>query len=218
MDFAQVQTELNDLPTTFQRPGAPFTQWIDADTAGLYRYTQAADGTVSQASFLNAVYGWLDFWGLLFGIPRNTNESDAKYMARIVYTINTGAGSPNAITMFISFVFGITVTLQENLPTIGYTLVFPPTVTPTQIDTILAAIVCVRPAGVPITNVGMLIGSYLNSVNFIGAPRVTGAYLGGSGGSGGPAIPAATNNSSPLLPDLYLTDPFLNPGLAVPTT
>lgn len=213
MNFEQVQYVLNNLPLTFQREGTPYTQWIDADTAGLFRYTQAADGVTSQAFFPNAQYGWLDFWGLLFGIPRNAGEADQKYFYRISYTINTGAGTPEAITLWIQNIFGISVEVEENFPEAGYSIVFPSTVTLAQVDTILQTLIYVRPAGVPITSVNVTNASiYLDTINYLETSRGEGSYLSAPSGGQSFSISSTTNNSSPLLPDLYLTDPLLNPS------
>lgn len=214
MDFTSIGKILNDLPPTFKRPGIPYTQLIDSLTAAMTRYANGADGTTSQISFLNAQYGWLDFWGLLFGIPRNAEEPDQRYLARIVYTVNTGGGSPEAIRLWLLNVWGITATVVEKFPQVGYQITLPAVLTMEQALIVLQSLIYVRPAGIPFYANFSNDGLYLETVNFLGAPRVTGSYL-----TGGTTIVVSdlkntTNNASPLLPDLYLTDALLNPGLS----
>jgi len=217
MNFAQVQQVLNDLPATFLRQGAPFTQLTDSLTDGEALYTQAADGILAQTGFAIAGAGWLDLWGLLFGVPRESNEADSFYRSRIVFTVTSGNGTALGIQLWILIVWRVQVTVTENLPNLGYTVTFPATVTQAQIQQIMAALGRIRPAGVPITGVFALSGAaVLQTVNFLSAPRVTGAFMSSNSESAplGVSIPAATNNAQPLIPDLYLTDPTLNPSLA----
>lgn len=212
MNFAQVQQILTDLPRTFLRQGPPFTQLIDSLTAGNALWTQAADGILAQTNFGLAQGGWLDFWGLLFGVPRESFEADASYRNRIVFTVTSGNGTVLGIQLWVLIVWKVVAIVTERSP-VGYNIVFPATVTPAQIVQIVASIARVRPAGVPFGIFQQGTGTFLQTINFLNAPRVTGAFL--SGGSGAPQsllIPAATNNAQPLIPDLYLIDPTLNPG------
>lgn len=218
MDFEAVQTQINDLPATFKRLGNPFQQWIDALTAELARNTNASDAVLQQIDlFVNAQFGWLDIWGLLFDIPRLNNEADGPYRARIQYNVLAGAGPPVAIAKWIKAVWRVDVTVVENLPNLGYTIEFPATVSDTFAITILASLVRIRPAGVPITGTSRAgVGLYLNTVNFLDAPNVTGAYLSASGiDQGAPAIGPATNNAQPAMPETFLVDPTINPSLGV---
>ena len=248
MDQEEVLYQLNDLPLTFQRPGAPFTNLIDAIAAALARGTTSDDSTTSQLTFVHARYGWLDVWGELFGVPRNPNEADSRYSSRIQYTVTAGGGPPAAIVAWCLYVWGVAITIAENIggpiswPTflgtdlgqyigtesgqllavslggpaydsVGYTLTFPANLSLGLIQQIINSLARVRPAGVPFQVAQIGAGTFLDTVNYAGgAPRVTGAYL-SSGSEPVPvAIGAGTNNSPPLLPDLYLTDPTLNPA------
>jgi hypothetical protein len=216
MDFTDIQSQLDDLPPTFKRPDQTYRQWVDAWTAGLYRVTLAGDGTSTQLTFANAAYGWLDVWGLLFGIPRRLNEVNPNYAKRIAFEVLAGAGPPAQIALWISIVYNVNVQVVENLPNVGYTLIFPASVNPDDIDGIINSLAYVRPAGVPITAVYQQNrGTFLETINFFDAPSVIGAYLAGGLTQLGFTINASTNNALPLLPDLYLTDPTLNPSLAV---
>jgi hypothetical protein len=213
VDFSLVEAQLNDLPTTFKREGAPYTQWVDAEAAELTRYTSTADEILAQVqNFNNARYGWLDFWGLLFGgIARMLGEADARYAQLISYTVTAGAGPGVAIAKWIQVVWGLTATVTENLPGIGYTISFAESLTDDQIAMVLGSLGRIRPAGVPITaSSSTRVGTYLNTINFAGgAPSMTGAYFGGVVFAGVSGVAASTNNAVPLLPDLYLIDPAL---------
>lgn len=216
MNFQQVQNQLTDLPRTFLRLGTPFTQWMDSITAGLTRYTSAADALIQQiVTFANAKFGWLDTWGLLFGIPRFANEADQNYSPRIPYIVQAGGGPPNAIAYWILNVWKVQVTVTENFPSVGYSITFPSGLTLAQIIQILISIARVRPAGVPITAVLQeSSGLYLDTINFLDyAPSVTGAYLTQASSTPVSGLGSTTNNTQPLLPTLFLTDTTLNPNL-----
>jgi uncharacterized membrane protein len=215
MDFPAVQEQLNDLPPTFTRPNAPYLQLNDAIALALTVYCNAADGTATQLTFGNAQYGWLDVWGLLFGLPRNLNEGDAVYASRIAFQVLAGAGPPGQIENWIQVVYGITATVTENFPAVGYTISFAGAVTTAQATQILAGLAYVRPAGVPITGL-FAIGSGLimNTINFFDAAEVIGGYLTDANEAIVVPLASSTNNAVPLLPTLFLTDPTLNPPTA----
>lgn len=217
MNFSQAQQNLNDLPSTFKRLNAPYTQWVDSLTSAIVRGTSAIDALNNQVTQIsNAQFGWLDIWGLLFGIPRLTGEPDSHYLARIQYEVTAGAGTPCAIVNWIYAVWGISVTLTESFPAVGYSLKFPATLTLAQINIIVNSLVKIRPAGIPFTVQSAAIsspdGPYLTTINFLNAPRTTGAFVGGEGEispSSTLTLNPSTNNSQPLLPDIFLNDPAL---------
>lgn len=212
MDFITVQGQLNDLPNTFKRPDQTYLQLIDSMSALLYRFTQGADGTDTQLAFQNAQYGWLDVWGLLMGIPRMQSEAGANYLARIMFEVLAGAGPPAQIQNWIAVVYQVQATVTENFPSIGYTITFQSTVSAAQAQQIVAGLSYVRPAGVPITGVFIVgVGTVLETVNFLAAASVVGAYLGGGLQPVALALGSTTNNATPIIPTLFLTDPTLNP-------
>lgn len=214
MDYPAVQAVLDDLPTTFKRPDQLYRQLVDLMSNGLYRYTQAADGTSDQMDFFQAQYGWLDVWGQLFGDPRAVNEPDLRYIARIIFEVNAGKGTPLQIVRWIGIVFNVTAQVVENFPDVGYQIIFPATLTSAQIQTIMDGLVYVRPAGVPITGISQAsLGTYLETINFFNAEQVVGAYLSGALVPVAYTLKSSTNNALPTLPDLFLTDPTLNPNL-----
>jgi hypothetical protein len=215
MDFSQVQAILNDLPTTFKRRGTPYTQLIDALTSGLLLFTQGSDGLLAQTNFANARYGWVDVWGAIAAIRRRNDESDFVYKPRIQNMILSPRLSPAAIAMWLLLVEQVNATVTESLPSVGYSVVLPPTLTTQQIQNILNTLAWVRPAGVPFQLGSVTGGSFLATVNYLGgAPRTTGAYLPGNSISVGVTLAASTNNETAILPDLLFTDPLLNPSLA----
>lgn len=215
MDFVQVESVLNDLPPPFKRDDATYSNVIDAITVSLARYTTAGDAITRQLNFTTAQYGWLDLWGLLFGQPRRVNESDVTYIRRVGYTLTAGAGPPVAIANWVFAAWGLTVLIEEDFPNVGWNITFPATVTPEQAQIILNSLVQIRPAGVPFHAFLSNIGTYLDTINYLNAARVTGAYLGGLPTPLALDVADATNNSIPLFPDLLLTDPTLNPSLSV---
>lgn len=213
MDYTTVQAVLNDLPPTFKRRSANYNQLIDAFSFALTIFAQGCDGTTSQVNFSNAQYGWLDVWGLLFGIPRFVDEATEIYAARIAFEVLAGAGPPRQIERWTEVVFHVEANVAENFPDVGYSITFPGSVTNAVITQILAGLAFVRPAGVPITGVfTMSGGTILETINFFNAPEVVGAYLTGGAGAVPVTLAASTNNAQPLLPGLFLTDPALNVG------
>lgn len=211
MQFAAIQAQLNDLPPTFKRTSLNYLQLIDSLSCALSTFAQGADGSTNQLTFGNARFGWLDVWGLVFGIPRFNNEADSIYAARIAFEVLAGAGPPKQIEQWIMVVYKLSATVTENLPNVGYSITFPAVVTNTQISQILAGLAFVRPAGVPITGVFTVSGgTILETINFFNAAEVVGAYLTGGTASQPVTIGASTNNAQPLLPALFLTDPSLN--------
>lgn len=214
MNFAMVQAQLNDLPNTFKRPGPPYTQLIDALSAALTRFTNGSDGVMSQTSFLSAQYGWLDIWGLIANVLRRPNEADAVYQARILNTLIAPHATPVALFVWLLFIEGVTAVISENLPNVGYTITFPPTLLAAQLQQIILNLAYVRPAGMPFVAQQQTGGTFLDTVDYTDLARATGEFLGGAATALTAPLPASTNNATPLLPSLLMTDPTLNPSLA----
>lgn len=211
MNFQAVQAVLNDLPPTFTKPTQPYTQVIDSQTSALTLYTQGADGIVSQSSFAN-VADWMDVWGVLFGVQRNTNEGNIPYAQRIVATLLAWVGTVPAIQAWIDL-YAPGGSVVENDDGLGYVLNLPATLSRTALTNFLVSLGRIRPAGVPFTVQQVNTGLFLGTVNPLGGGAMPGSYL-VRGATTVPAdISALTNSSVPLLPDLYLTDPTLNPGI-----
>lgn len=216
MEFDEVASTLNDVPFTFKRKNQTFLQFMDALTSALARMTQAADGATSQLVFAEAAAGWLDLWGLLLGTPRLLNEADSHYYNRLIVTFRGGAGPVQVMYDWLFAAWGINVVITENLPEVGYQLLFPASVSPVQITQICIGLKQVRPAGIPFSTAIANVGTYLDTINYFNASRVTGQYLGGGSTPIYVTLPVTTNNSPPLVPQLFLTDPTLNPSLSPP--
>jgi hypothetical protein len=213
MQFADVKARLDDLPRTYTRLGPNYTAFDLAQTAALFRYTNASDGISNQLIFKQAVGPWLDVWGKLFGIVRNTNESDDAYQNRITFTLLAGRCTPNAILIYLQ-TLGITATLEEDFVNCAFHLQFTAPLTTAGFLALAQNMAAVRPAGVPFLPFQVLQGGlYVGTIDFLNAPRVTGAYLDQPLKSFTPTIAQSTDNSVPLLPTLWLSDPTLNPGL-----
>jgi hypothetical protein len=211
MDFPAVLATLNALPDTFKRQGPPYTQLIDSLASSLSLYTLGADATMGQvANFNNAIDGWIDIWGLLFGIPRGQNQSNAAYKIAIQSILSAWVGTVPAIQAWMNlFVPGGTVT--ENSSGSGYTLQFSGTTTLAQIQAFLTLFNRIRPVGVSfqITQAGL--GLYLGTEEFTGDGRVVGNYLTSLSTSVGLLLGPSTPNSVPLLATLIVTDPTISP-------
>ena len=190
---------------------------MDALTSGMLRVTAPVDNIMAMVTQItNARYGWLDIWGLLFNVPRFPNEADVFYLARIQYEVTAGGGTPVGIAKWIAAVWRVQVEILEALPTVGYQIIFPATLTTAQIQAILNSLVRIRPAGVPITiSAQSPDGLYLQTINFLSAADITGAYLSANAVLSTVILNPSTNNTGPTLPDLFLTDPTLNPSLSV---
>lgn len=214
MNFDEIVAQLNDLPSTYKRPGAPYTNFVEAIASALLLYTQASDGLFAQTDFNLAANGWIDVWGSLAGIPRRLNESDTVYKNRIRNMVLSHHATPISIVDWLRIVENVNGSVTENLPAIGYQITLPPTLLVPQIKQIIVDLAYVRPAGVPFKVVQESGNTFLNTVNYLGgAPRVTGAYLAGSVINVNALIGNGTTNAVGLLPDLLFTDPLINPNL-----
>jgi hypothetical protein len=213
MDFPTIQANLNDLPGTFTRLDQPYTQWIDALSAGLLRGCSSSDAIQAQASsFQNANFGWADTWGAVFNLQRRPGEATPTYKTRVQNTLLANHVTPTAMLNWLATIENITALITENLPNVGYSITLPATLSLPQILMIVANLANVRPAGVPFTVNSQAIGSYLDTVDFFDAARVTGSYLGAGVSAVTLGLTGGTNNATPLLPDLLLIDPTINPG------
>lgn len=218
MDFGTVQQNLNDLPGTFKREGAPYTQWVDALTTLLFFFTNAADSMIAEATdFAAAQFGWADVWGEVFQIQRLPNEGTPTYKQRIKNILTANHVTPLAMTSWLNVINQVNGLIIENLPNVGYNITLPAGLTSTRVQQIIAGLGMVRPAGVPFTVNTLGIGTYLDSINFLNTERVTGSYLSGGTSNIGLTISAGTNNSVPLIPDLLFVDPTINnPAITAP--
>lgn len=214
MNYQDVLTQLNRLPSTFLRPGDGFAAIQSARAAALFRYANASDGLVEQLQFSKAVGVWLDTWGKLFGIPRNQQEADGDYQARISATLVAGRATPIAMVLYLKIALGLNATIAEDFTKTVWQLHFDTPLSLAQFNQLMANLAYVRPAGVPtISSSSGSGGLFSGTVNYFRAPRVTGAYLEEGAFGLDFTISAYTNNSQSLLPTAYLSDPTINPSL-----
>ena len=212
MDFAAVLAQLSDLPSTFTRSGAPYTQYIDSLSSPLALFTNGTDAVVKQLTFGSTLNGWLDTWGLIFDLPRKNDEADSLYSARISETLLAWVGTVPALQVWINL-FAPGGSIAEYASGVGYAITLPATLTPAQITAFFLTLSRIRPVGVPFTVNQLAGGLYLSTLNFLGEGRMPGAYLYSTVSLGPVFNVASTNNAAPQLPDLYFVDPMLNPSL-----
>jgi hypothetical protein len=213
MDIAAVLAQLRDLPPTFQPNGNPFTQIQAALAQAEALMTSSADQTFAQvAQFDGAVDGWIDLWGLLFGLPRQDGEGNLPYATRIGETVLANVGSLAAIQVWINL-FAPGGSVAVNQSGVGYTINLPP-MTKTQAGFFLASLNNIRPAGVPfVVNIATGIAMFLGTETFLGAVQIEGAYLINSLATLFGSIGSTTPSAQPLIPTLFLSDPALNAGV-----
>lgn len=213
--FSDVLGQINDLPDTFTRPGSVFQMIQAAKAAALFHYTDSSSALMAQTGFSTAQGVWVDVWGKLFGIPRNSAESDEAYVNRIRTTLSSGRATPVAIALFLLLIFNLQATITEDLVHVAWSFVLSAPLPQNALFALLQNLAYVRPCGVPMTfGTGGKGGLFLGTVNYLGAPKTTGAYLETPSAQNSGPVPAYTNNSVPLLPTTFLSDPTLNPGLA----
>ncbi len=211
MNWTDVTSRLVDVPSAYLRPGTTF-QWLqNSYTIGLVAGTAAIDGLSTQYTLQNASGNWLGVWGALFNLPRGASESDTAYKARITYTLALGRGTPAAVQAYITNISGVSATVTENFATTSWSANLSGATSAAQIASIATSLVNVRPAGVQFLPIYAPSGGlYLGTINYLGAPSVTGAYLTSASNANIPVISASTNPTKPTLPTVYLNDPILN--------
>jgi len=211
VDIAAILATLNDLPSTFKRDGAPYTQFVDSLATALSLYTLGADTTFGQiANFEDALDDWIDIWGLLFGVSRGQNESNATYKANIENVLLAWMCTLPAVQVWMNL-FAPGGIVEEKDPGPGYILRFSGAVTLARIQQFLLLFNRIRPNGVPFQIEQAGLGLYLGTEEFTGDGRVVGNYLSSLTTPVALVLPASTPNAVPLLDTRLLTDPTLNP-------
>ncbi len=215
MDWSQVQARLYDLPPTYLRSGNIFTWLQNSYAAGLTWFTQSMDGLALQYDFNSAQGNWLNVWGSLFNLPSQSTETDTTYRNRIKFTLQLGRTTPVAIQLYTQDALGYQNSVSEDFTTVSWSMTLTSPITSNAYTTLANNLGVVRPAGVPFLPIYIPSGGlYLGSINYLGAPSVTGAYLVESTSSVLPIISPNTAPAQSTLPTTYLTDPTLNPSLA----
>ncbi len=208
---AQVRAQLNDLPPTFKRDQDLYRQIIDMESMPLGRHVGALYGIMAQLNFQNAKYSWIDIWGLLFNVPRQTGEADSIYRTRISQTLLAWVGTIPGLIVWTGFRLGVAATVEEWSPGPGYSITIPSSLTAQQINNYLEGLNRIRPAGVPFRLYLQTSGLYVGTIEFLGDHKVTGAYLSAGTTAYALSISSSTVNAQPVLPRFYFVDPTLNP-------
>ena len=209
MDSQQVANIIADLPSPFKRPGSVYIAIQLALALPLAAYTTGSDNIASSLVIGNAKWRILDLLGTIWGIKRLGNEDDIAYKTRFLAIYSAQYGTANGIVQFLHDAFNLTATVSNaNLGSYaGYNIAFDSPVISTAPTTIAGQLKWVRPAGVPFNMNTIATGLFLNTINYLGAASVTGAYLANSLIALPFSLAPNTNNAYNLLPQSFFTDP-----------
>jgi hypothetical protein len=210
MNYADVIARLESIPTSFRRQGLTYQQLENAFAASLADYTSSMRALTAQETITTAAFNWLNMQGDLYGIARFPNETSSAYLNRIQATLVAAKGTPVAIEIYINLITGLSATVTEQTTVPDWFLTLNGSVSLATLTQINSSIGFVRPAGVPFTYNVAEGGLYLSTINYLGYGRLSGSYLVAAFDIVKPNIGANTNNSLPLLPSDYLTDPTIN--------
>ena len=216
MDFAAVQYYLSDLPRNFKREGNTYLWWQNSLNNGINQWTSGVDGVMSQMTFANARWGWLDLWGNLFNVPRSPNQTDAQYKAIIQNTLTARGGTPVTLKYYMDWGYGVSASISENFNLTSWALNLNEALPGENYNQLASNLGTFRPAGVPFTPFYIATGgNYISTVNFFGVSRVPGSWLTSAKIAQGFTLSAGTPNSVSRIPTTFLTDPIINPSLAI---
>lgn len=211
MTYAEALRILLTIPATFRRTGANYAAWQASQMAAIGRFVEADSNIVAQIGGLNAATAkWLDVFGILFSVVRNSGERDMAYSGRIYETCQARRVTPEAIEVFLAFTLGATATVTESFPSVGYALSVSKSLIADDEKALDTALDWVRPVGVPYSY-GISFGAlYLTSGTFRGLSRSYGSYLTPGTKKVSPLSGGTTNGLPSTLPTTFLTDPLLN--------
>lgn len=216
MNWDDVATVMNSLPGTFRRTGRNYDRWQNSLVSGISRFTLGIDSVSQQDRFDTPPVGkWLDAWGRLFAVPRNNGEADAAYFTRIQKTLVAWRATVVGMEDYLEFALGIQATVEENFPEVGWSLLITSLLTAAQLAALIPNLAFIRPAGVPFKVFGRRGGLYLSTIDFMFGTMVSGSWLVPGAIFLPLTILPSTNNTVPTLPTTWLTDPTINPSLAV---
>lgn len=214
MNYSDVQSQILDLPDAFQRLGPQFAALVSAFTASMSRSTRAIDQIAGQINIQTARWGWLDSIGKLYGILRNQFETDPQYRVRLLGTLSTTTGTPTSIVNFLKLSLNLNTSVTENFSLVSYQINFFTPPSSQMLQNVAINLVRVRPAGIPFLPFFTLTGGlFLDTLNYLGGKLVTGSYLSKPSVSVNLTLAENTNNPQPLLPVVYLQDPYIR-GIA----
>ena len=208
MDTPAILKQLTDLPGVFKPGDATYNAVISSILSSLNDLGATTDSLQEQLSFPTANAGWLDLWGNFFGIPHNSAEADATYSSRIQETLLGWASTVAGIGKYIETVYGISVTITENLTNGGFTITFSEPLTNVLYNEIALGLNHIRPAGVPFLPLQVVSGGmFLTTDFFLGMSTAGGAYLASPTEDFNPPIPSNTNAWRGNIPSPYFSFP-----------
>ncbi len=208
MDTPAIYKQLLDLPAVFKPGDATFNAVMTSILDELNNLGATTNALQAQLSFPTANAGWLDLWGNFFGIPRNSAESDTAYNYRIQQTLLGWASTVAGIGKYIESVYGVNVTITENLVNGGFSITFTTPLTNNLYLEIANGLNHIRPAGVPFLPLLVVSGgSFIKTNFFLGMSSSGGAYLDSPVQDFTPAIPPNSNAWRGSIPSQFFNFP-----------
>ena len=178
MDNRSVVDILRGVPYTFVSDQPNFLNFFQTLAQTLSQFTTGNDALTTQLLFKTALGKSLDSFGGILGNPRASGESDTLYVGRLISDYNGPFGTPSAIQSFIQTLYSASVSVVATGTGGGYSIGFQSPLPDTTYQAIAEALNWIRPAGVPFFPFSVVGGGlYLTTVNYMGSPRITGAYL-----------------------------------------
>ena len=178
MDNRSVIDILRGVPYTFVSDQPNFLNFFQTLAQTLSQFTTGNDSLTTQLLFKTALGKSLDSFGGILGNPRASGESDTLYVGRLISDYNGPFGTPSAIQSFIQTLYSASVSVVATGTGGGYSIGFQSPLPDTTYQAIAEALNWIRPAGVPFFPFSVVGGGlYLTTVNYMGSPRITGAYL-----------------------------------------
>ena len=209
MQTGAIQQQILDLPPSFKPGDATWQACMNSFLMAMDTQGSSTDALAQQLSFTTSSGKWLTLWGLLFGLPRLSGESDESYSLRIQDTLLGHASTVAGIGSWIENVFNTNVSITENIPSQpGYTITFATPLTLEAYTGIANNLSRIRPAGVPFLPFHISSsGAYLDTLIFLGMGSAPGAYLGSGLSSLSPTVGLTTNAWIGTLPANYFNIP-----------
>jgi len=196
MTVDEALQQLLDLPSPFKRTGPNFDMLMHSLLHALRTYTGGLASMQNQTNINNAVRSWLDVWGSMFNLPRQSGEDDPGYLKRIKSTLLCWSSTPAGISKFISDIYDTTVKVTENASPVSYQIQFNSPLDSTTLKNIATALAYVRPAGIPLMPFQVIqSGPFLTTMEYTGMNYGTGTYLGGSGTKSESYLPDHTSSA-----------------------
>lgn len=196
----------SSLPPLFQAENSI----LQGEAISFQPFVDGVLGLSNQININTANYGWLSLWGSLFGVPRNSNESDSFYRKRILSTLQTSVGTLFSIATLGQTIFGQTITVTDQAGVLGYKIILPANASPAQISAFQGSLAKVRPVGVPFSLYQVIGEKNIDTTFFVSGLENDAYYLNTSTVSLPLNISDYNINSTASFPVDLLTDPLLS--------